>query len=198
MSFDMDLLEVGEGRLYFDDPSEPQIDILLAEAAAHYGEAVAESFLLRAYFMAPKQLSVLVGLYRYYFYQHRLDDALRVAERAMEAAAERLHIDTGWSRLSLGALDESVLCSMGLMRFYLLALKASAVVLLRLDKIEEASHRLAKIVELDLHDRLGAAALLEIAKARASNNDADVDDMDTVTPGATETLNETCKPALIH
>jgi hypothetical protein len=166
MSFDMDLLEVGEGRLYFDDPCEPQIDILLAEAAAHYGEATAENFLLRAYFIAPKQLSVLVGLYRYYFYQHRLDDALRVAERAMEAAAERLHIASGWSRLSLGALDESVLCSMGLMRFYLLALKASAVVLLRQDKLDDACNRLAKIVELDFQDRLGAAALLEIASAR--------------------------------
>jgi hypothetical protein len=84
----------------------------------------------------------------------------------MEAAAERLHIQSGWSRLSLGALDESVLCSMGLMRFYLLALKASAVVLLRQDKIDDARNRLAKIIELDLHDRLGAAALLEIATTR--------------------------------
>ncbi len=185
MSFDMDLLEVGEGRLYFDDPSEVQIETLLAEAAAHYGEAVAENFLLRAYFIAPKQLSVLVGLYRYYFYQHRLDDALRVAERAMEAAAERLHIDSGWSRLSLGALDESVLCSMGLMRFYLLALKASAVVLLRLGKLDDACNRLAKIIELDHHDRLGAAALLEIARARTTADvvgDANLNPIETLIP----------------
>jgi tetratricopeptide (TPR) repeat protein len=164
----MDLLELGEGRLYFDDPAEPRTDSLLAEAAARYGEPAAENALLRAYFIAPKQLSVLVGLYRYYFYQHRLDDALRVAERAMEAAAERLRIDTGWNRLTLGALDDSVLCSMGLMRFYLLALKASAVVLLRMGKLTEACDRLEKIIEIDHHDRLGAAALFEIARVRSA------------------------------
>lgn len=161
----MDLLDLDDGHLYFDDPAEPQADQLLAEAAARYGDAGAEQALLHAYFVAPKQLSVLVGLYRYYFYQHRLDDALRVAERAMETAAERLDIGRYWYQLKLADIGESALRSMGLLRFYLLALKASAVVLLRLGRVEEGCSRLGKIVELDDHDRLGAAALLDIAAA---------------------------------
>jgi hypothetical protein len=85
---------------------------------------------------------------------------------------------------------------MGLMRFYLLALKASAVVLLRLNKIDDASNRLAKIIELDVYDRLGAAALLEIAKARVGG---DTHDPDTDIPAAAaETITENCKPVLVH
>ena len=56
--------------------------------------------------------------------------------------------------------------SMGLLRFHLLALKASAVVLLRLKRLDEAGLRLAKIAEVDERDVLGIAPLLEIIAAR--------------------------------
>lgn len=161
-----DLLELGEDGLYFDEPSSPQVDALILEASRHYGHATAEQFLLRAYFLAPEQLAVLVALYRYYFYQHRLDDALIVAERALDVTARRLNLVGGWRSIGRVALGEAVMHSMGLFRFHLLVLKGSAVILLRLGQVEEAKQRLAKIAEIDARDALGVAPLLAVVETR--------------------------------
>ena len=80
----MDLLDFSDCKLYFEDSLPPEAERLIAQAANEYGEAGAELSLLRALLLAPENLSVLVGLYRYYFYQLRLEDALVVAERAMK------------------------------------------------------------------------------------------------------------------
>lgn len=52
--------------------------------------------------------------------------------------------------------------SFGLLRFYLLALKAAGVVLLRLGDIDNARDHLSKLAALDQRDQLGASALLDI------------------------------------
>ncbi|MBK7767420.1 MAG: hypothetical protein IPI44_15780 [Sulfuritalea sp.] len=166
MAEGVDLLKLGDEGLYFDEPCAPQVESLIVQAARLYGEAAAENCLLRAYFLAPEQLSVLVALYRYYFYQHRMEDALLVAERALDVTARRLHLVGGWSCIGHVALGEAAMLSMGLLRFHLLALKASAVVLLRLKRLDEAGLRLAKIAEVDERDVLGIAPLLEIIAAR--------------------------------
>jgi Flp pilus assembly protein TadD len=161
-----DLLELGAEGLYFDEPCAPEVEALIAKAACHYGEAVAEHCLLRAYFQAPEQLSVLVALYRYYYYQHRLADALIVAERTLDVTARRLHLVGGWSSIGHVALGEAVMRSMGLLRFHLLALKGSAVILLRLERLDEARLRLNKIAEIDERDALGVGPLLALIAAR--------------------------------
>jgi hypothetical protein len=158
----MDLLEFSQCELYFDEPMPAEADALLTLASQAYGEAQAESLLLRAYFVAPEHLSVLVGLYRYYFYQHRLADALIVADRAMAISATRLRLPDDWRALNTLHLGDAAQRSFGLLRFYLLALKASAVVLLRSGQVEESRARLKKLVELDSTDRLGANRLLEV------------------------------------
>ena len=83
----MDLLDFSDCKLYFEDALPAEAERLIAQAASEYGEAGAELSLLRAHMIAPENLMVLVGLYRYYFYQHRLDDALVVAGRAAAPAA---------------------------------------------------------------------------------------------------------------
>lgn len=165
MAEGVDLLHLGEDGLYFDEPCLPEVEALIAKAACHYGEKVAEHCLLRAYFLAPEQLSVLVALYRYYFYQHRLEDALRVAERALDVTARRLNLVGGWSSIGHVALGEAVMRSMGLLRFHLLALKGSAIILLRLGRLDEARLRLSKIAEVDERDALGVAPLLAVVAA---------------------------------
>jgi len=161
----IDLLELDGEGLYFDEPCSPEVESLIAEAAQQYGPE-AEPFLLRAYFLAPNQLSVLVALYRYYFYQHRLEDALVVAERALDVTAGHLHLVDGWRGIGPVSLGEAVMRSIGLLRFHLLALKGSAVILLRLGRIEEARHRLEKIAEIDERDALGVSSLLATLAAR--------------------------------
>lgn len=158
----MDLLEFSQCELYFDEPMPEQAELLINDAARCYGDPLAEFQLLRAYLIAPAHLSVLVALYRYYFYQHRLDDALLVVERAMAVAGDRLSLGTDWAHLTVSHLSSPARCSFGLLRFYLLALKAEAVVMLRLGDIDGSRARLKKLLELDTNDRLGGARLLEV------------------------------------
>lgn len=158
----MDLLDFSDCKLYFEDALPAEAERLIAQAASEYGEASAEFSLLRAHLLAPENLSVLVGLYRYYFYQHRLEDALVVAERAMQLSGRHLGLPTDWRLLDETRLGSAAANSFGLLRFYLLALKAASVVLLRLGQISESRARLIKLASLDSRDQLGAGKLLEV------------------------------------
>ena len=158
----MDLLDFSDCKLYFEDALPAEAERLIAQAASEYGEAGAELSLLRAHLLAPENLSVLVGLYRYYFYQHRLEDALVVAERAMQLSGRELGLPTDWRLLDETRLGSAATNSFGLLRFYLLALKAASVVLLRLGQISESRARLIKVAGLDSRDQLGAGKLLEV------------------------------------
>lgn len=161
----VDLLDIDREILYFEEPLEPEVGHCLDAAAETYGEAHAEASLMRAYFLAPEHPTVLVALYRYFYYQHRLEDALRVAERVLGVFARRLELPEDWRELDDARLGNGVLISMTLVRFYMLALKGAGYLQLRLGDYEPALARLQKVVELDSSDRLGARALLDVAKA---------------------------------
>ncbi len=160
----MDLMQFDQTTLYFDDPLSLEIEQLLRQAGEAYGEAEAETLLLRAYFLAPEQLMVLVALYRYYFYQHRLEDALLVADRALDVAGRRLDLPARWRDLHPEHIGHAVLRSMGLLRFYLMVLKAAGYIQLRLGNTEGGQAMLEKLGELDSHDRLGGKALLDLVR----------------------------------
>lgn len=168
----MDLLDFSDCKLYFEDDLPAEAERLIAQAAREYGEPTAEFSLLRAHLLAPENLSVLVGLYRYYFYQHRLADALVVAERAMQLSGRHLGLPADWNLLDETRLGSAAANSFGLLRFYLLALKAASVVLLRLGQIADSRARLVKLASLDSRDQLGAGKLLEVVdEFQGSAND---------------------------
>ena len=158
----MDLMDCEYTELYFDEPVSPEVEALLKEASYHYGEGMAEQYLLHAYHLAPKQLVVCVALYRYYFYQHRLREALEIAEKSMAWVGQRLLLPESWNLLhptDVETLDPSL---RGWLRFYLLVLKASAYLYLRLGHDQEGRTRLNKLIELDHHNRLGGQTLLKL------------------------------------
>lgn len=159
----MDLLEFSEKTLYFDEPLSDQAESLLQRAAAEYGDSNVEPLLLEAYQLAPEHLTVLVALYRYYYYQHRLEDALIIAHKALSISGQRLKFPSQWNQLTDAHLGAGALISMGMVRFYLLALKAAGYLNLRLQKWQTAIDMLMKVSALDEADRLGTAALLAIA-----------------------------------
>lgn len=160
----MDLMQFDQTTLYFDEPLPPAIERLLLDAGASYGDSEAEAMLLRAYFLAPEQLMVLVALYRYYFYQHRLEDAMLVADRALDVAGRRLDLPAKWQQLHPEHVGHAVLRSMGLLRFYLMVLKAAGYIHLRLGDNTGGQAMLEKLGELDSHDRLGGKALLDLVR----------------------------------
>ncbi len=156
----MDLLDFEGDGLYFDETTAPEISALLEQAAGEYAEGEPEPLLLRAFFLAPDNLGVLVALYRFYYYQHRLQDALVVADHALRASGRRLGFPEDWRELDLKHLENSQ--AMSLARFYLLALKGRAYLLLRQDRLEEGERILDKLMALDSEDRLGCSVLKNV------------------------------------
>ncbi len=164
----MDLLDFTGQDMYFDAPLPAAVGELLRVAADDYGRdggVGAESALLRAYFLAPEHLSVLVALYRYYYYQHRLEDALLVAERALALSARDLGLDGGWRALNEDRLRALGQDAMPLTRFLLLALKGAGYLELRLERAESALERFEKLTGLDGEGRLGIESLLRLARS---------------------------------
>lgn len=160
----MDLLDFDAQALYFDDELPAAVGELIERAADAYGETQAEHLLLRAYFHEPEHLTVLVALYRYFYYQHRYEDAFLVAERAMASAAQRLELRCDWRQLRMQSLGGCVLRSMTLTRFYLMALKGSGYLKLRMGDTQEGLERLEKVEELDSDDRMNVRSLVRLAR----------------------------------
>lgn len=162
----MDLQDFEGQDLYFNSALPPKVAELIEQAAECYGEGEAEKPLLRAFFLAPEHLMVHVALYRFYYYQHRYLDALFIADKAMEVTGRELGLPRDWRELEKGHLGVASMKSMGMLRFYLLALKGAGYLNLRLGNIDAAIEILSKLVVLDEKNRLGASMLLEIARDR--------------------------------
>lgn len=163
----MDLHDFDTTSLYFDEPCPPRVEALIAEAAEGYASGEGELPLLQAYFLAPQQLVVLVGMYRYYFYRHRLADADLVAKRAMAISGDRLGFPTDWRHLDALGLGAGIRQSMGLARFWLMSLKARAILALREGRLEQARTMLDKLRTLDEMDRLGVQPLIDLLERAA-------------------------------
>ena len=131
-----DFLDFDVDDMYFDLPLDPEADRLIGEAAAQYGSKNAEMLLLRAFLIAPEHLSVLVALYRYYYYQHRLADAVRVVDHAVRISARLLRLHEDWRDVESEAVAAGAHRSVGLVRFYLLALKAAGFVRVRMGEVD--------------------------------------------------------------
>ncbi len=157
----MDMLDFDQAALYFDEPVAEEVAGLIQAASQAYGEPVAEALLHKAYFLAPESLLVLVALYRYYFYQHRLELALTVGRRGLLLVGRRLGFPDQWTHLHPDLLGQAVLRSMGLLRFYMHLLKATGYVNLRLGRMTEGRALIEKLIDLDSHDRFGGKALLQ-------------------------------------
>ena len=163
-----DLLDFAGEALYFDEPSLPVVARLLAAAQSASVPDLARARLEEALRLAPDDLTVIVALYRFFYFQHDYAAALPVAERAMQAAGRRLNIPGDWRVLDVADIERSGRSSMAMTRFLLWALKGEAYLLMRLGRFGEALARLEKLTALDGADRLGTAALLQIARETLS------------------------------
>lgn len=162
----MDLLDFDGEEMYFDQPLGEEAQGLIAMAAEHFGQPAAEHRLMRAYFLEPEHLTVLVALYRYFYYRRQYADALIVADRAIVVASCQLNLSDDWRALSRQTLGPAVLASMSMTRFLLLALKGAGYLLMRLGDPAGALERFEKVIEIDTSDRLGMKELVTMARAR--------------------------------
>lgn len=165
----MDLQDFGGDGLYFDEDLPAAVSALLDAAASQYAEGTAEQPLRAAEALAPQSLTVQVGLYRFFYYQHRYEDALSVAHRVHELTGPGLGLPTDWREITPEHLPQAAATSMGLLRFYLLALKGAGYLNLRLARFAEGKAMLSKVSELDSDNRLGARLLLEVLQERSAD-----------------------------
>ncbi|WP_431202457.1 hypothetical protein ACQ86E_26260 [Bradyrhizobium betae] len=141
-------------------PSEAEHHLWQAGLSYHLDD-IAENHLREAAAIAPGHAAVLIGLYRFYFYKGRLAAALDVVERCLLKAAEANHFAADWR--TVGAADaefgryESILP-----RFFLFSLKGYAYLQMRLGRMEEGRLAVAKLLELDPTDKIGAKVLLGV------------------------------------
>ncbi len=169
----MDLLNFDVDALYFDQTISDEAQQNIQLAAENYSQANIqdkaqntsakdpEKLLLKAYFLEPEHPLVLVALYRFFYYQHRIQDALIIAERVLQLYATKLSLPQDWQQLNSKHI-QSQTDTMDELRFYLFTLKGAAYLEMRLGHYEIAKQRLNKIIELDSNDRLGAKALLDV------------------------------------
>jgi len=167
----MDLLAYEAGDMYFQEPLDPRATALLDRASETYGEPQALAHLREAEQIAPEHLTVLVALYRYHFYRHQHAEALSIATDVLDVVAGRLDIAADWREVKLSQVQRATAQSAELVRFYLHALKGAGYLLLRLGEAHRGLERLDKVAELDPKDRIGAAALADVAR-RALASDA--------------------------
>ena len=165
----MDLQNFSAEMLYFQEDSSSEVESLLLQAANNYGKE-SEAILMQALSLSPNNISVLVGLYRFYYYQHRYEDALNIAGIVMDVVGSKIKFPKNWNQIQSNDVVTAVGFSFTLVRLYFFALKAAGYVCLRLNRFEEGRAMLEKVVAMDSEDRIGAQLLLDVL----GNNCADV------------------------
>lgn len=164
----MDLLDFEARDLYFDQEDNEQVQALIKLASEHYSDGQAELPLLKAYLLAPESLNVLVALNRFYYYQHRLQEALLISEKALGLIRHQLAFPfpDEWQQLQVSHIREAPQACLTQVRLYLFTLKSIGFLNMRLENLELSRCIFQKLVEMDEKDRIGAKPLLELVLQR--------------------------------
>lgn len=140
-----------------------------AASRSYHLDDVAEIHLREAQALAPEHAAVLIGLYRFYFYKGRLAECLEIAEVCLKKAARENNIASDWRLVGPADADFTRWDALW-PRFFLFTLKGYAYLNMRLGRLVEGRHAVAKLLELDPQDRIGAKVLLDILD-RAEDGD---------------------------
>ena len=155
------------------DLPEAVQDLLKQAGQSWHNEAEAEAKVLEALALAPDALATRIGAYKFYFYRHRLDEALPHALSCVAFAAEALGLDQDWRRIAPhdAAFVGTVVTLAPLPKLLMQTLIATGYVMARLGRIAEAEEALTKVLELDPTDRLGAGRMLVVVRRGGAEPD---------------------------
>lgn len=160
----------GRRALAREDDATAVAALLSGAAFARSDPKKSEAAVMGALAVAPDSFEARLAAYRFYFYNHRLAEALPHAADIVERMARRLNVATDWRLVrpddaTFSAPDEAP----GL---YLQALLAWGYASVRLGRIDEGSRALQKVFELDPGDRFGARRLLVVIAAGSEADEA--------------------------
>jgi tetratricopeptide (TPR) repeat protein len=133
-------------------------------------EAAAEGHIHDALALAPGHLAVQIAAYKFYFYRHRLAEALPYAHACLAEAQRRAQLPADWRDVQ--PADAAFTTLEPQPRLFLFALTAVGYVLARLGHTDEARAALEKVANLDPADRMGARRLLAVIDRGGQDEDA--------------------------
>ena len=162
----MDLLEFEAKDLYFQKEDSLEVQALIKSASEGYSTGEAELPLLQAYLRAPESLNVLVALNRFYYYQHRLSEALLISEKALNLIRTEIGFPDDWQLLTPRHITEAPKDDLTKIRLYLFTLKSIGFLNMRMENLLIAQNIFEVLVTLDDKDRIGVQALLVLVKKR--------------------------------
>ena len=162
----MDLLDFEAADLYFEKEDRLDVQALIKSASEGYASGEAELPLLRAYLRAPESLTVLVALNRFYYYQHRLQEALLISEKALSLTRRGTGLPENWQMLEVRHISEAPKEFLTQIRLYLFTLKSVGFLNMRMENLPLSRRIFEKLVALDSQDRIGARGLLELVVQR--------------------------------
>ncbi|MDD4914095.1 MAG: hypothetical protein PHW13_03525 [Methylococcales bacterium] len=162
----MDLLQFDATELYFDQEDSQEVQDLIRFASEHYADGKAELPLLKAYLRAPESINVLVSLNRFYYYQHRLEEALLISEKALSLIRDGLDFPEDWQALEMRHLTDIPKDLLVRVRLYLFTLKSIGFLNMRMENLVLSRNIFEKLSALDDMDRIGAKGLLELVVKR--------------------------------
>lgn len=146
-----------------EDDADFVAAVLAGARLARSDTATAERAVMRALALAPDDIEARLAAYRFYFYNHRIAEALAQADSIVVLMARRLNIATDWRLVRPG--DAPFSGPEEAPSLYLQALLAWGYGNVRLGQIDEGCRALEKVVELDPRDRFGARRLLAVIAA---------------------------------
>lgn len=144
---------------------------LRAAANAYHLDDVARAHLVEAQRLAPTHPAVLIGLYRFFFYKGRLEEALAIARACLLRAAIDNSLPFEWRRTRPEDGDFSNFDA-PTPRFFMFTLKGYAYLNMRLGDYEEGRAAIDKLLELDPDDKVGARVLRDVLD-RMGQDDVD-------------------------
>ncbi len=169
----MDLLDFEAHDLYYQQEDSAEVQQLIRQAGSDYQHGAAELPLLQAFLRAPDSFNVLVSLNRFYYYQHRLAEALLISERALELIRIRLQFPLDWRLLQLEHISNAPKEQLSWIRMYLFTLKSIGFLKMRQHQLEPSKTIFEKLVALDSEDRIGAHALLALVNRKIEETTQD-------------------------
>ncbi len=143
---------------------------LRAAAGSYLDEDRAERHLFEARRLAPTHIAVLIGLYRFYFYKGRLEDALDIAQQCVTRALLDNLLPLDWREVKRGDGRFGDFDAVS-PRFFMFALKGYAYLQMRLGALDEGRAATVKLLELDPSDKIGARVLLSVLDRMGEDDD---------------------------
>jgi hypothetical protein len=151
------------------DAVSAALAVLEGARAARTEPEQSEAAVLAALALAPDDLAVRMGAYKFYFYNSRLAEALPHAAWTIVHAARALGLPEDWRTVAPGSAAFDTLDKGP--RLFLQSLLAWGYCAARTGDLATGIEAMTKVAALDPRDRFGAARLAEVVRREGRDDD---------------------------